>query len=103
MKAKAIILTKSNNALLHLLDLMKENPTMEILIEGHTDNVGDELALIQLSEERAAAVRDYLVFHGIDTSRIRVRGAGATKPVHTNESESGREKNRRVEIEIVKE
>jgi outer membrane protein OmpA-like peptidoglycan-associated protein len=102
LRAQAIILTKSHKALQELLTLMKQNPTMEILIEGHTDNVGDEAALIHLSEQRAAAVRDYLVHHGIDKKRIQVRGMGATKPIHVNDTESGREKNRRVEIQILK-
>lgn len=102
LRAQAIILTKSHKALQELLTLMKQNPTMEILVEGHTDNVGDEAALIHLSEQRASAVRDYLVHHGIDAKRIQVRGMGATKPIHVNDTESGREKNRRVEIQILK-
>jgi outer membrane protein OmpA-like peptidoglycan-associated protein len=102
LKASPTILTKSFNALQHLLNLMKQNAQMEILVKGHTDNVGDEAALIQLSEQRASAVKDYLVFHGINPARIRIRGLGATEPIHDNEFESGREKNRRVEIEILK-
>ncbi|HUR29990.1 MAG TPA: OmpA family protein, partial [Saprospiraceae bacterium] len=102
MRAQATILTKSLPALKDLLTLMQKQQSMEILIEGHTDNVGDELSLINLSEQRAAAVRDYLVFHGIDTKRIHVRGMGATKPIHQNDTESGREKNRRVEIQVIK-
>ncbi len=102
VRAKAIILTKSTNALQDLLNRMKQNPAMEILIEGHTDNVGDELALIHLSEQRAAAVRDYLLNHGISPGRVKIRGLGATKPIHQNDTESGREKNRRVEVHIIK-
>jgi outer membrane protein OmpA-like peptidoglycan-associated protein len=101
-RAKATILTKSQTALEDLVKTMKAYPTMEIMIEGHTDNVGDELALIQLSEQRAEAVRDYLVFHGIESRRIKIRGLGATQPIHQNETESGREKNRRVEIKIIR-
>ena len=102
MRAEATILSKSLTALKDLLTLMQKHPTMEILIEGHTDNVGDELALIHLSEQRAAAVRDYLVINGIAESRIQIRGMGATKPIHQNDTESGREKNRRVEIQVIK-
>lgn len=101
-KAQPVILTKSINALQELLALMEQNPKMEILIEGHTDNVGDEAALINLSEERAAAVRNYLVKHGINIERISIRGLGATKPIHRNDTEEGREKNRRVEIQVLK-
>lgn len=103
IRAKSTIMTKSTNALQELVTLLKQNPSMEIVIEGHTDNVGDEVALINLSEQRAAAVRDYLVHHGIATTRVQVSGLGATKPIHLNDTESGREKNRRVEIRIIKE
>ncbi len=102
VKAKPIILTKSSQALRHLVTLMKSHPTMEILIEGHTDNVGDELALINLSGQRAVVVRDYLVSHGVEKERIQIIGLGATRPVHENTTESGKEKNRRVEIKIIK-
>ena len=102
VKAKPIILTKSMQALHDMVDLMKSRPALEVRIEGHTDNVGDELALIDLSEQRAAAVRDYLVDHGIETERIQNVGLGATRPIRENITESGREKNRRVEIKIIK-
>lgn len=102
VKSKPVILTKSTNALNDLLLLMKSEPAMEVLIEGHTDNVGDELALIDLSEQRALAVKEYLVSKGIEANRIRTTGLGATKPIHQNDTEAGREKNRRVEITIVK-
>ena len=81
---------------------MKSNPTLEIRIEGHTDNIGDELSLINLSEQRAATVRDYLVNHGIDSKRIQIIGLGASHPINENTTEKGREKNRRVEIKIIK-
>lgn len=102
VKAKATILTKSANALQDLLRMMEKHPTLEILIEGHTDNVGDEIALINLSEQRAAAVRDYLVAKGIERERISIKGLGATRPRSNNDTEEGREKNRRVEISILK-
>ncbi|MEO5905743.1 MAG: OmpA family protein [Saprospiraceae bacterium] len=102
VKAKPIILTKSSNALKQLLFMMESNPAMEIRVEGHTDNVGDEIALIDLSNQRAAAIRDYLVLNGIATERIHIEGFGATRPIHKNDTEAGREKNRRVEITIIK-
>jgi outer membrane protein OmpA-like peptidoglycan-associated protein len=102
VRAKTTILTKSNQALEDLLELLNTHPTMEIRIEGHTDNVGDEVALVNLSEERAETVRDYLVNNGIEKERIDVIGLGATHPIGDNLSESGREKNRRVEIKITK-
>jgi len=102
VKASAEILTKSVKALEELLDLMQSHPTLEIMIEGHTDNVGDEVALINLSEQRASVVRDYLVRHGIGIERVKISGFGATRPINENTTESGREKNRRVEIKIIK-
>lgn len=102
VKARPIILTKSRQALHDLVALMRSHPTLEIRIEGHTDNVGDELALIDLSEQRAAAVRDYLVERSIEKDRIKILGLGATRPIRENLTEGGREKNRRVEIKIIK-
>ena len=102
VKASAEILTKSVQALEDLLALMQSHPTLEIMIEGHTDNVGDEVALINLSEQRASVVRDYLIKNGIRAERIKISGFGATRPINENTTESGREKNRRVEIKIIK-
>ncbi|MEP6645761.1 MAG: OmpA family protein [Saprospiraceae bacterium] len=101
-KAKAIILTKSGEALQGLVSLMEVHPSMQILIEGHTDNVGDDVALIDLSEQRARVVKDYLVSRGIEADRILTSGLGATQPINENTTEAGREKNRRVEIKIIK-
>ena len=102
IKGKAIILAKSKSALKYIYDLMIEHPSMKILIEGHTDNVGDELALVNLSLERAEAIRDYLVHLGIEDDRMQVIGKGATEPISTNRLEIGRQKNRRVEITMIK-
>lgn len=103
IKGKAVILAKSRGALKYIYELMNEHPSMEIMIEGHTDNVGDEVALIDLSLHRAEAIRHYLVHHGIAQDRMQVIGKGATEPISRNNQESGREKNRRVEITIIKE
>ena len=101
-KSKPTILIKSKSALEYILGWMLDYPDMEILIEGHTDNVGDESDLIDLSLQRAEAVRSYLVHHGIQRSRLQVSGLGATRPLFSNLTESGREKNRRVEITVIK-
>lgn len=103
MKSRAVIASRSTNALNELLSMMINHPTIEILVEGHTDNVGKEQDLIILSEQRAAAVKDYLVHHGIDKHRIKIHGLGASKPIQDNSTEEGREKNRRVEITVIKE
>jgi outer membrane protein OmpA-like peptidoglycan-associated protein len=102
VKSKSIILVKSRSALKYLYDRMNAEPTMEILIEGHTDNVGDEAALIDLSLQRAEAIRDYLIHKGISADRMQVAGRGATQALFRNTTESGREKNRRVEITVIK-
>ena len=101
VKGKPIMLSKSKEALKYLLDLMMKHPGKKILIEGHTDNVGDEVALIDLSIERAEAIKGYLVHRGIASERIQTKGMGATQPRYLNDTESGREKNRRVEIHVI--
>ncbi len=103
VKGKATILSKSRGALKYIHDRMESFPQMEILVEGHTDNVGDEAALIDLSLQRAEAIRNYLVHRSISQERIQVAGRGATKALFQNSTESGREKNRRVEITMIKE
>ena len=69
-------------------------------MEGHTDSTGGVSYNKALSEQRAAAVRDYLVSRGIDATRVRSRGVGPEFPVATNATEAGRQQNRRVEVII---
>ena len=102
IKGKSIILTRSRAALKYIYQMMTDHPTLEILIEGHTDNVGDEAALVDLSLQRAEAIRDYLVHQGISGDRIQIAGRGATQALYGNTSESGRARNRRVEISVIK-
>ncbi len=64
---------------------------------GHTDNVGNPRRNQQLSEQRAQAIRQYLVDHGIDGGRIEAVGYGDTQPVASNDTEEGRQQNRRIE------
>jgi Outer membrane protein and related peptidoglycan-associated (lipo)proteins len=77
-----------------------EYPSVKILIEGHTDNVGTESYNMDLSEKRAKAVVDFLVAGGIGTDRVNFKGYGATRPLATNDTGQGRALNRRTEIEI---
>ncbi len=81
-----------------VVQTMKQHPEVRATVEGHTDSVGSEAYNQRLSERRANAVRDYLVAHGIDASRITTRGYGKTKPIASNKTAEGRAKNRRVEI-----
>lgn len=101
-RSKALILPKSFNALDELASLLKEYPDMEILVEGHTDNNGKANELVQLSQKRASAVRDYLINEGISDQRIETKGFGGTRPVFANDSEENRSKNRRVDVRITK-
>ncbi len=82
--------------------LLKSNPTIEIQLEGHTDNQGDFMLNVELSRNRVMAVRDYLVRQGIDQNRIHYKGYGSTRPLANNHTEDNRRKNRRVEFVIVK-
>jgi outer membrane protein OmpA-like peptidoglycan-associated protein len=80
--------------------LLPENALLTITVSGHTDNVGDAKANLQLSQDRAEAVTDYLAAHGINKNRLLVKGVGSTKPVTDNDTQAGRDKNRRVEFVI---
>jgi len=85
-----------------IYNLMNESPLMEIQIDGHTDNVGSPASNLVLSEERAEAVKNYIIKKGIDKKRITAKGFGEENPINSNETESGKQKNRRVEFTILK-
>ncbi len=72
-----------------------------VIITGHTDNVGSPKYNMKLSLRRAEAVRNYLVSLGADSKKMKVIGKGETKPVASNRTKEGRAKNRRVEIEVI--
>lgn len=101
VKSQPVILGSSYPALEDLAGKLKRTPTLKILIEGHTDNVGDEGALLELSLARAEAVKQHLVQAGIDPERIQTTGLGDKKPLYENSTEQGRTGNRRVEIKII--
>jgi outer membrane protein OmpA-like peptidoglycan-associated protein len=73
-------------------------PGLNIQVGGYTDNVGGDAMNQELSENRAAAVRDYLVQQGVATNSVSAKGFGSTSPVASNESSAGRQQNRRVEL-----
>jgi serine/threonine protein kinase len=73
-------------------------PKLKLQVEGHTDNNGDQSYNLAISQERAQAVRAYLVMQGISPEMITAKGVGGTQPIASNESETGRQRNRRVEI-----
>ena len=76
-------------------------PQVTIEVAGHTDNTGEEAANQVLSQARAQSVHDYLLNKGIDADRMSPRGYGETKPIDTNDTEAGRQKNRRTEFQIL--
>ena len=101
-QSKAIILEKSFSELQYLADLLLENPGIHILIEGHTDNIGKADDLIQLSSDRANAVKAFLLQQGIAPERIETTGHGPKFPLNDNTSDDLRQRNRRVEIRITR-
>jgi outer membrane protein OmpA-like peptidoglycan-associated protein len=84
-----------------LVDLLTKYSDFKILIEGHTDNVGNSGANRKLSTNRAEAVRQYLLEKGFAKSRLLATGFGSTKPIVSNKTEDGRKQNRRVVVKIL--
>ncbi len=99
---KAELLPMSFVELNKLLNLMQENPNMVIEIRGHTDSQGEDNYNIYLSRKRAKAVVEFLNENGISNARTRYKGYGNSQPIATNQSEEGRQLNRRVEFLIIK-
>ena len=95
------IQTKSFDELKSLAQVLALRQDIMIEVEGHTDNRGDDAENMQLSKDRANEVKAYLVKNGIDGNRVKVSYYGETKPMGNNESESGRQMNRRVRIKII--
>lgn len=84
-----------------LKNLLEANASLKIQINGHTDNVGDQAANLELSTNRAKAVYDYLIENGIAASRLSFKGFGETESIATNTTAEGRQKNRRTEFVIL--
>jgi outer membrane protein OmpA-like peptidoglycan-associated protein len=96
------ILSRSQPVLNALLDAVLATPEIRrVSIEGHTDDVGDDAANMDLSERRAQSVMRWLVEHGVEASRLEAHGLGETRPVQVGNTRRIRERNRRVEFRIV--
>ncbi len=100
---KATIRPESESLLEAVAQVLKEHPEiLQVSVEGHTDNRGGAAFNRDLSRRRAAAVVAWLVEHGIEASRLTSKGFGPEKPIDSNDTEEGRQNNRRVEFHIVK-
>jgi outer membrane protein OmpA-like peptidoglycan-associated protein len=96
------IAKESESELDRLASLLRKNPRLKVVIEGHTDNVGGDSANKKLSVERAVSVANYLkTRHKLEESRITTKGLGQTSPVSDNKTEDGRALNRRVVFKIL--
>jgi outer membrane protein OmpA-like peptidoglycan-associated protein/tetratricopeptide (TPR) repeat protein len=84
-----------------VVQLMKDNPTLKIQINGHTDNSGKTSDNIGLSENRAKSVTAYLVTKGINAGRLSFKGYGETQPIAVNSTAEGRAQNRRTELKVI--
>jgi outer membrane protein OmpA-like peptidoglycan-associated protein len=98
---KSTIKSVSFPILDEVVRLLKANPGIKKLsIEGHTDDRGAKDMNMKLSDDRAASVKKYVTEHGIDAGRLESHGFGPEKPIETNKTDVGRQKNRRVEFHI---
>lgn len=98
--ASTKLLSKSYVALNEVVKILNDNSSLNLKIDGHTDNVGSEEYNVNLSNGRAASVKTYLVGKGIDANRLVSEGFGETSPVADNKTAAGRQMNRRVEMKV---
>jgi OOP family OmpA-OmpF porin len=99
---KTTLKKESFTELNKVVDFLKQNPSVEIEISGHTDNKGSDDYNLNLSQGRSQAVVDYVISQGIDSGRLTAHGYGESKPLDSNDNETGRANNRRVEFTVVK-
>ena len=100
---KAEVATGGLRSIDKLAAFLKQNPKRSLLIEGHTDNTGPEDFNLQLSQQRADAVKSALTSRGVASDRITTKGYGPKYPAVGNDSAAGRQQNRRVEVVVLNE
>ncbi len=98
-----VIRATSERTLTDALGVLEGYPDLRMEVQGHTDDVGNDAANLDLSQRRADAVVRWFVEHGVDPARLRAVGYGETVPVSDNDSETGRAENRRVEFRLLHE
>lgn len=98
---KATLRPESFGELEELVNYLKNKDEVKVEIAGHTDNVGNESDNLKLSQQRADAIRNYVIKKGIVAGRILAKGYGSTQPVADNDSDEGRQLNRRTEVRIL--
>ncbi|MEQ9064442.1 MAG: DUF5723 family protein [Vicingaceae bacterium] len=101
LSGKAVIRDESLESLDRLAELLVKKTEWQLRLSGHTDNVGSEKENLILSKRRAEAVQTHLSEHGVEKSRIKVEFFGESQPIASNDTPEGRQKNRRVEMEIL--
>ncbi|AKD57963.1 OmpA family protein [Spirosoma radiotolerans] len=99
---KSELRPESGPELDRLVTTLNESPKMVIEVRGHTDNTGSNEINAKLSQDRADAVREYFISKGIEPDRVASKGFGESKAIATNDTDEGRQKNRRVEFVIVR-
>ncbi|WP_425392541.1 OmpA family protein [Ekhidna sp.] len=100
-RGTATMVEGSEKELNLVVEVMNDNPDIKILLKGHTDNTGDPVKNVQLSEARVKAVKAYILSQGISPYRVSGKGYGGNQPLYSNETEETRKLNRRVEFEVI--
>jgi outer membrane protein OmpA-like peptidoglycan-associated protein len=98
--AKFTLRPLAREKLANVAGIVAGHPGLTLDVEGHTDSVGGDDYNQKLSEQRSNAVREYLTQHGMQQAAVTSKGLGKTQPVATNDTASGRQQNRRVELVI---
>ena len=96
----AALRQESINNLQKLTEIINRDDNTILLIVGHTDSVGDEMYNLGLSERRAQSAANYMIEQGLAPSRVEIEGRGEYEPIADNDTDAGRQENRRVEVAI---